>query len=109
MVLGNVAASAWEVKPMNQLGFGKPPKDPNGCAQHMTMAERELAAFFGAVTELFGSEQAGLSAEEWLRELEAVDDLPTSIRECRLLTTKASARLASRMNASSLSAEFSTP
>jgi len=93
---------------MNQLGFVKPPKDPDDCAQHMTMAERELAAFFGAVTELFGSEQAALSAEAWLRELEAVDYLPNSIRECRLLTAKASARLASRVNALSLPTEFAT-
>ncbi len=108
MVLSNVAASAWEVKAMNQLGFGKQPQDPNDCAQHMTMAERELAAFFGAVTEFFGSEQAGLTAEEWLCELEAVDELPASTREWRLMTTKASARLANRVNASSLSTEFAT-
>jgi len=72
MALSNVAASAWEVRAMNQLSFGKPQNDHKGCAQYMTMAERELTAFFGAVTELFGPEQAALSAGEWLRELEGV-------------------------------------
>jgi hypothetical protein len=33
------------------------------------MAERELFAFVTAVAELFGSDQAEISAEDWLREL----------------------------------------
>jgi hypothetical protein len=53
------------------------------CTDLTTMAERELSAFFNAVTQLFGSEQAELSAEEWLQELMTVDDLPTSTREWR--------------------------
>ena len=32
------------------------------CAELITMVERELAALFTAVTELFGSEQARLSS-----------------------------------------------
>jgi hypothetical protein len=40
------------------------------------MANRELSAFLSAVTELFGSEQPEASAEDWLRELTASDDLP---------------------------------
>ena len=76
------------------------------CSDFMTMAERELSAFFNAVTQLFGSAQAELSAEEWLRELTTIDGLPASIREWRLLTAKVSARLASRVNALSLSTEF---
>jgi hypothetical protein len=71
----------------------------------MTMAERELSAFFNAVTQLFGSEQAELSAEDWLQELIEIDGLPTSTREWRLITAKASTRLASRVSASSLSTE----
>ena len=67
------------------------------CADFMTMAERELAAFFSAVTELFGSEQAMRSAEEWLYELEAVTCLPASTREWRLITAKAVTQLASRV------------
>jgi hypothetical protein len=88
----------------------------------MAMAERELAAFFNAVTELFGSEQALLSAEDGLQEAMAIDmknlrnndrenndrqnndlqqnDLQASTRQWRLLTVKASARLARRVDAS---------
>ena len=49
----------------------------------MMMAERELSAFFNAITELFGSEQAELSAEDWLHELIEIDGLPASTREWR--------------------------
>ena len=69
----------------------------------MTMAEHELSAFFNAVTQSFGSEQAELSAEDWLQELSGIDGLPTSVREWRLITAKASTRLAGRVSASSLS------
>jgi hypothetical protein len=69
-------------------------------------AEQELAAFFNAVTQLFGREQAELSAEDWLHELAEVDGLSYSTRDWRLLTLKASNRLATRMSASSLSTEF---
>jgi hypothetical protein len=67
------------------------------CSDFLTMAERELAAFFGAVTELFGAEQAEHSAEDWLHELEKVNGLPASIREWRLITTRVATRLASRV------------
>jgi len=70
------------------------------------MAERELSAFFNAVTQSFGSEQAELSAENWLQELIEIDALPASTHEWRLITAKASTRLASRVSASSLSSEF---
>jgi hypothetical protein len=73
------------------------------------MAERELSAFFNAVTELFGSEQAQLSAEDWLHELIKIDGLPVSTREWRLITAKVLTRLPGGVNASSpspLSAEF---
>lgn len=72
------------------------------CADLVTMAERELSAFFRAVTELFGADQAERSAEDWLHELAASDSLPASIRELRRITTKVSSRLASRVHASSL-------
>jgi hypothetical protein len=62
------------------------------------MAERELSAFFTAVSELFGSEQAEVSAEDWLRELTACPTLPASPREWRTLTVSAAARLARRVN-----------
>jgi hypothetical protein len=94
---------------MNPLARDKTSKNPNSrCAglMTMTMAERELSAFFGAVTQLFGSEQAELSAEDWLHELIEIDGLPASAREWRLITAKVSTRLPGRVNASSLSTEF---
>jgi hypothetical protein len=81
----------------------------SGCAELMTMAERELSAFFNTVAQLFGSEQADLSAEDWLHELIEIDTLPTSAREWRMITAKVSTRLPDGVNASSpssLSAEF---
>jgi len=76
------------------------------CADLATAAERELSAFFRAVTELFGMEQAELSAEDWLREFTIIDGVPETTRELRRVTARASARLASRVQASSLLAEF---
>ena len=91
---------------MNPIARYKPSKNFNpGCADLMTMAERELSAFFNAVAQLFGPEQAKLSAEDWLRELIETDGLPASTREWRLITARVSTRLASRVRASSLSPE----
>jgi hypothetical protein len=75
------------------------------CADLMTMAEREFSAFFSAVTQLFGSGQAELSAQDWLHELIEIDDLPTSARQWRLITTKGLTRLAGRVSTSSLSTD----
>ena len=62
------------------------------------LAERELAAFIGSVTELFGPEHARLSAEDWLAELELLDSSPLSTwQDWRAVTVAASARLASRL------------
>jgi hypothetical protein len=92
---------------MNPLAHNKPSNNLNTpCADLMTMAERELSAFFNAITQLFGSEQAELSAEDWLHELIEIDDLPASAREWRLITAKVSTRLASRVNTSSLFTEL---
>jgi len=91
---------------MNPLARYKPSKNSNlPCADLTTMAERELSAFFNAITRLFGSEQAELSAEDWLQELIEIDGLPVSTRGWRLLTVKVSTRLAIRVSASSLSTE----
>lgn len=70
------------------------------CADFLSMAQRELSAFFRAVTALFGSEQAKLSAEDWLRELRESDGLPSSVREWRRITANASSRLAARVQVS---------
>jgi hypothetical protein len=62
------------------------------------LAERELASFIGAVKELFGPEQALLSADDWLDESELMDCAPRSTsRDWRAVTVAASARLANRL------------
>ena len=65
------------------------------------LAERELSSFIAAVTELYGPEQAKLSAEDWLDESELMDSPPRSeVRNWRGVTIAASARLANRVNVS---------
>jgi hypothetical protein len=91
---------------MNSLARYKASKKVSSpCPDLATMAERELSAFFNAVTQLFGSEQAALSAEDWLHQLIEIDDLPASAREWRLITAKISTRLPNRVSASSLTTE----
>ena len=92
---------------MNPLARYKASNNSNPrCVDFITMAEQELSAYFNAVTQLFGSEQAELSADDWLQELVEIDGLPASTREWRLITAKASTRLASRVSTSPLSTEF---
>jgi hypothetical protein len=76
-------------------------KQTETCAQVVAdllpEGERELAAFARAVTEMFGSEQAWQSVEDWLEELQETDR-PIGERPInwRGLTVFAAARLASR-------------
>ena len=66
-------------------------------ANLIILAERELAAFTKAVTEMFGPEQANLSAAEWIDELECLNVPPRpTVSDFRQITTAASARLAHR-------------
>jgi hypothetical protein len=72
--------------------------DDSICAEQMHLAERELAAFIGAVRESFGEEQALLSAEDWLDASQSMDHPRRSTtRDWRAVTVAASARLASRL------------
>ena len=72
--------------------------DNSTYADQMHLAERELASFIGAVKELFGPEQALLSADDWLDESEFMDSPPRSTsRDWRAVTVAASARLANRL------------
>jgi hypothetical protein len=65
------------------------------------IAERELSAFVTAVTELFGVDQARAATEDWLQEAELMDiPLRSTSRDWRSVTVAASARLASRIEAS---------
>jgi hypothetical protein len=62
-------------------------------------AESELSAFVGAVTRLYGAEQARLSAEDWLDESELMDSPRRSTpRDWRAVTVAASAQLANRLS-----------
>jgi hypothetical protein len=65
----------------------------------MHLAERELSAFIAAVAELFGADQARMSAEDWLDESGLMDVSPRSTpRDWRAITIAASVRLANRLN-----------
>jgi hypothetical protein len=67
-------------------------------AGQMHTAERELCAFIRAVAQLFGPDEAKLSAEDWLNESLLMDSPPLSTsRNWRAVTIAASARLASRL------------
>jgi len=70
------------------------------------LAERELSSFIAAVKELYGAEQATISAQDWLDESEVMDSPPRSeLRNWRAVPIAASARLANRVNANAASAE----
>jgi hypothetical protein len=67
-------------------------------AAEMGIAERELSAFIGAVTQLFGPEEAKLAAQDWLDESELMDSSPRATsRNWRAVTVAASTRLANRV------------
>ncbi len=82
-----------------QLTNQKPKKPNDRCDDLAGTAERELTAFFGAVSQLFGREQAEASAEEWLKELSALERLPASNRALRSISTAITTRLARRLRA----------
>lgn len=68
--------------------------------EELLLAECELSSFLAAVAELYGQEQAGLSAEDWLHESALMDDPPRSEeRKWRAVTIAAAARLANRVHA----------
>jgi hypothetical protein len=67
--------------------------------ERVYMAGNELSSFIAAVTELYGPEEARLSATDWLEELDLVNTPPSSTkRYWRAVTIAASARLASRLS-----------
>jgi hypothetical protein len=90
---------------MTRLSHSEPHQNGNSiCADLMIRAERELSAFFSAVAELFGPEQAALADKDWLQQLEVMTDLPASSRDWRLMSIEASAQLAKRVNANGCAA-----
>jgi len=73
--------------------------------QQTHVAERELASFLAAVTELYGPAQARFAAGDWLEEADLMDSPPRSeVRDWRSVTIAASARIASRVNEGAASA-----
>src|ERR1051326_9242991 len=64
------------------------------CPDSMISAEQELTAFFSAVKKLFGFEQAQISAEDWLNELETMNSMPVSTSDWRRITINAATKLA---------------
>jgi hypothetical protein len=63
-------------------------------------AEKELAAYASAVHELFGSEQARRSVEDWMAELQVLDwPNGEAAPVWRQVTIASAIRLASRVNA----------
>ena len=67
----------------------------------ISIAERELAAFMSAVSELYGPVQASMAADDWIHAFESAGE-PfefTSV-ECRKITIVAASRLATRLLAS---------
>jgi hypothetical protein len=65
------------------------------------LAAHELSAFIGAVSQLYGPEQAQASAQDWLEALDVMGSPPLSTaRDWRAVTVAASARLATRIKTS---------
>jgi hypothetical protein len=68
------------------------------CSELVRKAERELGAFISAVAELYGAEQARLSAIDWLDQFESINNLPGSTsHDWRLVTIRATVRLVKRL------------
>src|SRR5215471_15790606 len=69
------------------------------CSDQIHLAARELSAFIAAVSELFATEEARASAEDWLDESELMEISPRSMRtDWRAVTIGAPVRLANRLN-----------
>lgn len=83
---------------MDQRALNHSLESDGTCAELLSMAQRELAAFFRAVAELFGPQQAELAADDWLHEVTASSSLPASAREWRLITARVIAQLADRFS-----------
>ena len=67
-------------------------------AQCIVTAERELAAFYSAVLNMYGLEEAQKAAEDWMEALTMMDWSAEASPSCwRLVTKSAIARLASRI------------
>lgn len=67
-------------------------------ACHIEIAEKELAAFVAAVSELFGPEQSLEAAEDWIEELGLLEWPTGNARpDFRQVTIAAGSRLSQRL------------
>jgi len=87
---------------MHHLGSNQTSRQRRECvlseADLINLAKRELAAFARAVGELFGAEQATLSAVDWIDELESMDwPARPGVSDFRRITIATSARLVQRL------------
>jgi hypothetical protein len=72
-------------------------QEERSIALPLASAEKELSAFFAAVHQLFGAEQAQKAADNWIEELEGVDwSSEASVIDWRRVTIAAAARFVGR-------------
>jgi hypothetical protein len=80
------------------------------CSELVKMTERELGAFISAVAELYGTEQAGLSAIDWLDQFESIKNLHGSAsHDWRLVTVRAAICLVNRLHVKSSMSNIAAP
>ena len=81
---------------MRNQSIGVNDQEGRSIAPPLVSAEKELSAFFAAVHQLFGAEQAQKAAENWIEELEEADwSSEASVIDWRRVTI-AAARLVGR-------------
>ncbi len=89
----------------NQESFQSP-----AYSELVSRTERELGAFISAVTELYGAEQARLSAIDWLDQFESINDVPASTtHDWRLVTVRAAVCLVNRLHVKSPMSNIAAP
>jgi len=89
----------------NQESFQSP-----AYSELVRRTERELGAFISAVTELYGAEQARLSAIDWLDQFESINDVPASTtHDWRLVTVRAAVCLVNRLHVKSTMSNIAAP
>ena len=82
---------------MSDQSIGVNDQEERLIAPPLFSAEKELSAFFAAVHQLFGAEQAQKAAENGIEELEELDwSSEVSVIDWRRVTIAAAARFVSR-------------
>ncbi len=82
---------------MSNQSIGVNDQEERAITPPLLSAEKELSAFFAAVHQLFGAEQAQKAAENWIQELEETDSSSeASLVDWRGVTIAAAARFAGR-------------